>query len=45
MHRFGRQVYQPEWQRQFALGVNVPGLMPKALLGDPIGRIIDPFVA
>src|SRR3954447_13970118 len=47
MHQFGRQVYQPGWQRQFALGVTfiVIGLIQKSLLGDPIGRIIDPFYA
>jgi len=47
MHQFGRQVYAPGWQRQFALGVTfiVIGLIQKTLLGDPIGRIIDPVYA
>ena len=47
MHQFGRQVYAPGWQRQFALGATfiVIGLIQKTLLGDPIGRIIDPFYA
>ena len=47
MHQFGRQVYAPGWQRQFALGITfiVLGLIQKTLLGDPIGRIIDPIYA
>ena len=47
MHQFGRQVYAPGWQRQFALGVTfiVLGLIQKTMLGDPIGRIIDPVYA
>lgn len=47
MHQFGRRVYQPGWQRQFALGVTfiVLGLIQKSLLGDPIGRIVDPIYA
>jgi hypothetical protein len=45
MHQFGRQVYAPGWQRQFALGVTfiALGLIQKTLLGDPIGRLIDPI--
>jgi len=47
MHQFGAKVYAPGWQRQFALGVTfiVLGLIQKTLLGDPIGRIIDPIYA
>ena len=47
MHQFGRQVYAPGWQRQFALGVTfiALGLIQKTLLGDPIGRLIDPIYA
>jgi len=47
MHQFGRAVYAPGWQRQFALGVTfiVIGLIEKTLLGDPIGRVIDPIYA
>src|ERR1700742_3188976 len=47
MHQFGRRVYEPGWQRQFALGVTfiVLGLIQKTLLGDPIGRIVDPIYA
>jgi alginate O-acetyltransferase complex protein AlgI len=47
MHQFGRAVYAPGWQRQFALGVTfiVLGLIEKTLLGDPIGRVIDPIYA
>jgi alginate O-acetyltransferase complex protein AlgI len=46
-HQFGREVYAPGWQRQFALGVTfiVIGLIEKTLLGDPIGRLIDPIYA
>ncbi|TMJ05552.1 MAG: MBOAT family protein [Alphaproteobacteria bacterium] len=47
MHQFGRQVYAPGWQRQFALGITfiVIGLIEKTMLGDPIGRLIDPIYA
>jgi alginate O-acetyltransferase complex protein AlgI len=47
MHQFGRQVYAPGWQRQFAIGATfiVLGLIQKTLLGDPIGRLIDPIYA
>jgi alginate O-acetyltransferase complex protein AlgI len=47
MHQFGRRVYEPGWQRQFALGVTfiVLGLIQKTMLGDPIGRIVDPIYA
>jgi alginate O-acetyltransferase complex protein AlgI len=47
MHQFGRQVYVPGWQRQFALGVSfiAIGLIEKTMLGDPIGRVIDPIYA
>jgi hypothetical protein len=47
MHQFGRKVYAPGWQRQFAIGVTfiVLGLIQKTMLGDPIGRLIDPIYA
>ena len=47
MHQFGRQVYAPGWQRQFAIGVTfiVIGLIEKTWLGDPIGRLLDPIYA
>jgi len=47
MHQFGRRVYAPGWQRQFALGVTfiALGLIQKTMLGDPIGRLIDPIYA
>jgi D-alanyl-lipoteichoic acid acyltransferase DltB (MBOAT superfamily) len=47
MHQFGRKVYEPGWQRQFALGVTfiALGLIQKTMLGDPIGRIVDPIYA
>jgi D-alanyl-lipoteichoic acid acyltransferase DltB (MBOAT superfamily) len=47
MQQFGRAVYAPGWQRQFALGATfiVIGLIEKTMLGDPIGRVIDPIYA
>jgi D-alanyl-lipoteichoic acid acyltransferase DltB (MBOAT superfamily) len=47
MHQFGRRVYAPGWQRQFALGITfiVIGLVEKTMLGDPIARLIDPVYA
>jgi alginate O-acetyltransferase complex protein AlgI len=47
MEQFGRQVYAPGWQRQFALGVTfiVIGLVEKALLADPIAHVVDPVYA
>lgn len=45
MHQYGRQVYAAGWQRQFALGATfiMVGLVEKVLLGDPIGRVINPI--
>jgi D-alanyl-lipoteichoic acid acyltransferase DltB (MBOAT superfamily) len=47
MHQFGRQVYAPGWQRQFCLGITfiAMGLFEKVLLGDRIGRLLDPIFA
>ncbi|MGE0037969.1 MAG: MBOAT family protein [Xanthobacteraceae bacterium] len=47
MHQFGREVYAPGWQRQFAIGATfiVIGLIEKTWLGDPIGRLLDPIYA
>ncbi len=47
MHQFGREVYAPGWQRQFAIGCTfiVIGLIEKTWLGDPIGRLLDPIYA
>jgi alginate O-acetyltransferase complex protein AlgI len=47
MHQFGRAVYVPGWQRQFALGATfiAIGLIQKTMLGDPIGRVVDPIYA
>jgi D-alanyl-lipoteichoic acid acyltransferase DltB (MBOAT superfamily) len=47
MHQFGRQVYAPGWQRQFCLGITfiAIGLFEKVLLGDRIGRLLDPIYA
>jgi alginate O-acetyltransferase complex protein AlgI len=43
--QFGREVYAPGWQRQFCLGVVFIGigLIEKVMLGDRIGRILDPI--
>ena len=45
IHQFGRQVFVPGWQRQFALGFTfiVIGLAQKIALADPIGRLITPI--
>ncbi len=47
MDQFGRQVYAPGWQRQFALGATfiVVGLIGKLELADRIGSIINPIYA
>ena len=47
MHQFGREVYAPGWQRQFAIGLTfiVIGLIEKTWLGDPLGRLLDPIYA
>lgn len=47
MEQFGRKVYAPGWQRQFALGVTfiVIGLIEKTLLADPIAHVVDPIYA
>jgi alginate O-acetyltransferase complex protein AlgI len=47
MHQFGRQVYAPGWQRQFCLGTTfiAMGLFEKIVLGDRIGRLLDPIYA
>jgi alginate O-acetyltransferase complex protein AlgI len=45
MHQFGRQVYAPGWQRQFCFGTTfiAMGLFEKIVLGDRIGRLLDPI--
>jgi len=45
MHQFGRKVYEPGWQRQFALGVTfiVIGLIEKVFIADPVGSLINPI--
>jgi alginate O-acetyltransferase complex protein AlgI len=45
MDQFGRQVYGPGWQRQFCIGTSfiAMGLFEKLILGDQIGRLIDPI--
>jgi D-alanyl-lipoteichoic acid acyltransferase DltB (MBOAT superfamily) len=45
MDQFGRAVYVPGWQRQFALGVTfiVIGLFQKLFIADPVGALINPI--
>jgi D-alanyl-lipoteichoic acid acyltransferase DltB (MBOAT superfamily) len=45
MHQFGRQVYAPGWQRQFCVAATfiVTGLFEKIVLGDRMGRLLDPI--
>jgi hypothetical protein len=45
VHQYGRQVYAPGWQRQFALGVTfvVIGLVEKVFIADPIGALVNPI--
>src|SRR4029079_2807598 len=47
VEQFGRQVYAPGWQRQFALGITfiVVVLHAKHQLADRIGNIINPIYA
>src|SRR5258708_19841263 len=47
MHQFGREVYAPGWQRQFCLSISfiAMGLFEKIVLGDRIGRLLDPIYA
>src|SRR3954447_17992736 len=47
MHQFGRRVYAPGWQRQFCVGIVFIGigLIEKVMLGDRIGRLLDPVYA
>ncbi|MDB5519538.1 MAG: putative polybetaDmannuronate Oacetylase, partial [Tardiphaga sp.] len=45
--QFGREVYAPGWQRQFCVGLVFIGigLIEKIMLGDRIGRMLDPIYA
>lgn len=45
MDQFGRRVYAPGWQRRFCIGINfiAIGLFEKLILGDQIGRLINPI--
>jgi alginate O-acetyltransferase complex protein AlgI len=45
MNQFGRQVYAPGWQRQFCIATTfiTIGLFEKIMLGDRVGRILDPI--
>src|SRR5262245_22752100 len=47
MEQFGRAGYVPGWPRQLALvsTFSVIGLIEKTMLGDSIGRVIDPIYA
>jgi len=43
--QFGRDPTEPGWEQRCALGITfiVVGLIEKVLIGDPIGRILDPI--
>jgi alginate O-acetyltransferase complex protein AlgI len=45
--QFGRRAFAPGWQRRCATGVAfvVIGLLQKTMLGDPLGKIVDPIYA
>lgn len=45
MDQFGGRVYTPGWQRQFCIGSSfiAIGLFEKLILGDQIGRLINPI--
>ena len=42
--QFGQRIFAPGWERHWALGLSfiVFGLIEKALLGDPLGAILNP---
>jgi D-alanyl-lipoteichoic acid acyltransferase DltB (MBOAT superfamily) len=44
VHQFGQRVFAPGWERRCAVGVAfiVVGLIEKTMLGDPLGRVVDP---
>jgi alginate O-acetyltransferase complex protein AlgI len=46
-HQFGREALGPGWERRWALAVTliVIGLIEKVMLGDPLGRALDPVYA
>ncbi|HEX3346636.1 MAG TPA: MBOAT family O-acyltransferase [Acetobacteraceae bacterium] len=45
--QFGQRIFAPGWERRWALGLSfiVFGLVEKVLLGDPLGKILDPVYA
>jgi alginate O-acetyltransferase complex protein AlgI len=45
--QFGREALAPGWERRWALAVAliVIGLVEKVMLGDPLGRALDPIFA
>ena len=44
-HQYGREVFGPGWEQRCALGITfmVVGLIEKTMLGDPLGRVLDPI--
>jgi alginate O-acetyltransferase complex protein AlgI len=45
--QFGREALAPGWERRWALAVTliIIGLVEKVMLGDPLGRTLDPIYA
>jgi alginate O-acetyltransferase complex protein AlgI len=45
--QYGRDAFAPGWQRRCALGATfiIIGLVEKTMLGDPLGRTLDPIYA
>jgi alginate O-acetyltransferase complex protein AlgI len=44
-HQYGREIFAPGWEHRAALGITfmVLGLAEKTMLGDPLGRVLDPI--
>jgi D-alanyl-lipoteichoic acid acyltransferase DltB (MBOAT superfamily) len=47
VHQFGERAFTSGWQRRCAVGIAfvVIGLIQKTMLGDPLGKVIDPIYA
>jgi alginate O-acetyltransferase complex protein AlgI len=45
--QYGREAFAPGWERRCALGATfiIIGLIEKTMLGDPLGRTLDPIYA
>ncbi len=45
--QYGHEVFAPGWERRCALGTTfiIIGLIEKTVLGDPLGRMLDPIYA